>query len=47
LFTLIVQDCTEIVKLYSPQTEGNKDCEAHRGVKFIQTWHQEFLGKAS
>ena len=26
----------EIVKLYSPQTEGNKDYEAHRWVDFLQ-----------
>ena len=36
LFTLIVQDCTEIVKLYSPQIEGNKDCKFLRCVNFYQ-----------
>ena len=25
----------ENVKLYSAQTEGNKDCEAHRRVDFL------------
>ena len=35
LFTMIVQDCTE--KLDSHQTEGNKDCEAHRSVNFFVT----------
>ena len=24
------QDCTKIVKLYSPQMDRNKHCEAHR-----------------
>ena len=36
LFTLIVQDCTEIVKIYSPQIEGNKDCEVLVCVDFYQ-----------
>mgnify|MGYP000494815217 FL=1 len=35
-FTSIDQDFTEIVKLLKPQTEGNKDCEAHRCVGFLQ-----------
>jgi len=34
LFTLIVQECTEIVKIYSPQIEGNKDCEVLICVDF-------------
>ena len=34
LFTLIVQDCTEIVKIYSAQIEGNKDCEVLICVDF-------------
>ena len=37
LFTLIVQDCTKIVRLYSSQTEENKDCEAHRCVDFFHS----------
>ena len=37
LLTLIDRDCYKIVKLYSPQTERNKDCEAHRCV------HVDFL----
>ena len=37
LFTLIDQDCYKIVKLYSPQTEGNKDCEVHRCVDFLHS----------
>ena len=36
LFILIDRDCTEIVKLYSPQREGNKDYEAHRCEDFSQ-----------
>ena len=37
LLTLIDRYCYKIVKLhvYSPQTEVNKDCEAHRGVDFL------------
>ena len=37
LFTLIVQDCTEIVKIYSPQIEGNKDCEVLICVDFYHS----------
>ncbi len=36
LFTSIVQDCTEIVKLDSPQIEGNKDCEVLRCMDSYQ-----------
>ena len=36
LFILIDRDCTEIVKLYSPQREGNKDYEAHRCEDLLQ-----------
>ena len=36
LLTLVDRDCYKIVKLYSPQTEGNKDCEAYRWVDFLQ-----------
>ena len=36
MFILIDRDCTEIVKLYSPQREGNKDYEAHRCEDFLQ-----------
>ena len=35
LLTLIDRDCCKIVKLYSPQMEGNKDCEAQRHVDFL------------
>lgn len=37
LFNSVVQDCTKILNLYSPQTEGNKDCETHRCVDFLYT----------
>ena len=37
LLTLIDRDFYKIVKLYSPQTEGNKDCEAHRCVDFLKS----------
>ena len=37
LLTLIDRDCYNIVNLYSPQTEGNKDCEAHRCVDFFDS----------
>ena len=35
LLTLTDRDYYKIVKLYSPQMEGNKDCEAHRCVDFL------------
>ena len=35
LLNLIDRDCYKIVKLCSPQTEGNKDCEVHRRVDFL------------
>ena len=35
LLTLIDRDCYKIVKLYGPQTEGNKDCKAHRCMDFL------------
>lgn len=36
LFASKDKDCTEIVKLYSPQTKGNKECEAHRCLDFLK-----------
>ena len=49
LLTLVDQDSYKIVKLYSPQTEGNtcKDCEAHRCVDFLQSFFAYISQKQS